>query len=119
MIVRPNLLYACLARGGDAGTLSVSRIRDGVLLWQGEHAHQGPITRLEWAPGGTMLASAGQDGMVRVWDTLSGDLLRSFWHGEEVRQLRWSAQGTLAAVTATAIHLWPLGALASASSDVA
>lgn len=119
MIVRPNLMYACLARGEDTGTLSVSRMRDGVLLWQCEHAHQGSITRLEWAPGGALLASAGQDGMVRIWDTLSGDLLHSFRHGEEVHQLRWSVQGMLATATATAIHLWPLGAHANASSDVA
>ncbi len=105
MIIRPK--FSCLARGGEAGTLSVSRIVDGALLWSGEHAHQGPISALAWSPNGQLLASAGQDGLVRVWDATTGDLLHSFAHGEAVQWLRWSSHGTLASA-GTMIRLWPL-----------
>ncbi|HEU5383576.1 MAG TPA: hypothetical protein VFV38_49880, partial [Ktedonobacteraceae bacterium] len=114
MMVRPNLLTYCLARGSERGTLSVSRILDGVILWSGEHAHQGVITALAWSPDGQMLASGGQDGMVRVWRADTGDLLHLFTHGEPVRRLRWSPHGMLASTSSTTIHVWSL-AVKSAS----
>ncbi|HEU5380305.1 MAG TPA: hypothetical protein VFV38_33185 [Ktedonobacteraceae bacterium] len=108
MMVRPNLLMYCLARGHENGTLSVSRILDGVILWNGEHAHQGVITALAWSPDGQMLASGGQDGMVRVWRADTGALLFTFQHDEPVQRLRWSPHGVLASTSSTSIRLWPL-----------
>src|SRR5262245_16725251 len=34
--------------------------------------HGGPITGLAWSADGKVLASAGQDGAVRVWDAATG-----------------------------------------------
>lgn len=108
MIIRPNFLTYQLARGGETGTLSVSRIQDGVVLWRGEQAHCGLITDLAWSYDGQMLASSGQDGIVRVWQANNGNLLSAFSHGEQVRRLRWSSQGMLASVSGASIHLWSL-----------
>lgn len=110
MIVRPHLWTHALARGGETGTLTVSRIRDGVVLWQRTQAHRDAITHLAWSPDGQMLASGGQDGMVRVWQAKTGKLLRAFPHGEPVWRLQWSPQGTLASTSRNAIHLWSLAA---------
>lgn len=116
MIVRPNFLTYQLARGGDTGTLAVSRIQDGVVLWRGEQAHHGPITNLAWSYDGQMLASGGQDGIVRVWQAKTGDLLYSFSHGEQVQRLRWSSQGMLASASGATIHLWSLAPAATAAA---
>ena len=108
MIVRPNLVIRRLARGGKTGALSVSRMRDGVVLWTKEATHRGAITDLAWSLDGQWLASGGQDGMVCVWKVSTGDLLHVFPHGEEVRRLRWSSQGMLASASESTIHLWSL-----------
>ncbi len=107
-MICPNFLTHYLARGEETGTLSVSRLPDGVVLWRGEHAHQGAITELAWSADGQLLASGGQDGMVRVWQAGTGALLHTFLHGEAVRRLRWSPQGMLASASENTIHLWPL-----------
>ena len=115
MLIRPNFAMRSLARGGETGTIAVSRLIDGAVLWCGEHAHHGPISALAWSPNGALLASAGHDGLVHIWDAASGDLLSSFVHGEAVQRLRWSAHGTLASA-GTVIRLWPLAATVQASA---
>ena len=112
MIIRPNFVSHSLARGGETGTLSVSRMQDGGILWRGEQAHQGAITDLAWSSDCQMLASGGQDGMVCVWQAHTGTLLHTFLHGEAVRRLRWSSQGMLASASESSIRLWPLSAAA-------
>lgn len=108
MVIRPNLSTFQLARGREDGTLSVSRIVDSVVLWCGEDAHRGAITALEWSPDCQFLASGGQDGLVRVWEANTGDLVHSFRHREEVRRLRWLRLEILASISHGYIHLWPL-----------
>ena len=38
-------------------------------------AHTAPITQLAWSPGGTLVASAGKDKLVKLWDPMTGELL--------------------------------------------
>ncbi|HEU5381608.1 MAG TPA: hypothetical protein VFV38_39810 [Ktedonobacteraceae bacterium] len=105
-IVRPNLVSYTLARGGRTGRISVSSIFGNRPLWCGEQAHNGPITALAWSLDGELLASAGEDNMIHVWQAATGARLCSFEQHEGIQRLQWSSTGTLAASSGTIIRLW-------------
>jgi WD40 repeat protein len=59
--------------GGGEGGIHRIQARDGVVRKLGEH---GPgVLQLAFQPKGTLLASSGQDGSVRLWDAAAGDEL--------------------------------------------
>jgi WD40 repeat protein len=104
-IARPNLVAYYLARGSQDGTLSVSRIFYGQVLWEMQ-AHQGAITSLAWSVDGQLLASAGQDSMIHVWQAETGQCLSSFEQGTPVDHLQWSAHGQLFSSSGSLVQLW-------------
>ncbi len=65
----------------------------GVKSWSIETAgHRGPIYAVAYSPDGGYVASAGLDGVVRVWEAASGKLHRMFLgHDDRVVSLDWSA----------------------------
>ncbi len=115
-IALPNLVASYLARSSQGGLLSVSRIFQTQLLWQ-VLAHQGKeITSLAWSHDGELLASSGEDGMIRIWQAATGRCL-SFCQQAEVRRLQWSSSGTLAAACdGGVIRLLPMAALLQAAA---
>lgn len=57
--------------------------------------HSGRTTALAWSPDGTMLATGGDDSIVRLWDTASAEPPRELvGHDWGVRALDWSPDGT-------------------------
>jgi len=43
--------------------------------------HNGGASAVEFSPNGRTIASTGKDGMIRIWDSLTGKLLRA-WEGQ-------------------------------------
>jgi WD40 repeat protein len=62
--------------------------------------HAGGLTGVAWSPDGIRLATAGQDGAVKVWLTATGEATVSInAHDGEVESVAWSPDGVRLATT--------------------
>jgi WD40 repeat protein len=80
----------------DSGVID---IRDGetgqsILSFEG---HDGDVNDVAFSPDGSMLASTGDDGTLKVWDPSTGDLLASASGAGAVFGPSFSADGSLVA----------------------
>ncbi len=94
----------------DGLTLTVQSALDGRPIGSAMVGHTANIHDAEFSPGGTLLASAGFDGIVNVWDIANGQPLFPPLRGHDGRVLAvaWNPDGTLLATggTDSRIILW-------------
>ena len=99
----------------DSLQLAAAAVSGPVTIFDanGKTVHQLPghgfgTAALAWQPGGTLLASAGQDGKVRLWDTTTGSEAKPLDGGAAwVEQVAWSPGGHLLAASAgKKVRVW-------------
>jgi serine/threonine protein kinase len=71
--------------------------------------HSGFLRSVAWSPGGTRIASAGDDNTAQVWDALTGAHPLTYkGHSQPVLAVAWSPDGTLIASGSRdlTVHVW-------------
>jgi len=71
-------------------------------------SHTNYVRTVDWSPGGTLIASGGQDNTVKVWEYDTGTVIYEFTgHTGTVNSVSWSPDGTLiASCSGTTVKVW-------------
>lgn len=99
-----------IAVGGDDGRIGLWQLENNV--WKSVcdfRAHSAPIRALAFSTERNVLASAGEDNMIRLWRISDGELLQELrGHTGSVNALAFSPDGTLLASGSSdkGIRLW-------------
>jgi WD40 repeat protein len=89
-----------LAAASASGTVCIFDSADGTCI-QRVSAHRFGATQIAWHPQNARFATAGQDGLVRLWDArLDGSVNELDCGAEWVEHLAWSESGRLLATAA-------------------
>ena len=89
-------LLAVLVSSSGADTLSGVRMRREIAMpADGERSFSAVITALAMQPGGHLIAVAGDDHVIRIWDRDSGELVvRLVGHHDWIRGVAFSPDGS-------------------------
>lgn len=76
-------------------------------------AHSDPVSGVDFNRDGTLIASCSSDGLIRVWDTATGQCLRTFFHEDTppVASVRFSPNGrfVLTWMLDSSLRMWNYG----------
>ena len=91
---------ALLIVGDVAGGVYAFEGTSGVVRWKHPEIHTGGVLALAVHPNGSLFATAGQDGCVRLWDADNGQVRHTIEVGNSwVEEVAWSSDGDLLAAT--------------------
>src|SRR5690606_22785150 len=72
--------------------------------------HDDDVTAVAMTPDGTVIASGGRDGFIKLWDTVTGQLIQSFNQFEQpVWDLAFDPTGTYLASSSEDGIIWLWG----------
>ena len=73
-------------------------------------AHSDPVASVDFVRDGTLIASCSSDGLIRIWDTGTGQCLKTLVHEDNaaVTSVKFSPNGkfVLAATLDSSVRLW-------------
>ena len=73
-------------------------------------AHSDPVSGVDFVRDGTLVASCSSDGLIRIWDTSTGQCLKTLVHEDnaQVTSVKFSPNGkfVLAATLDSCVRLW-------------
>ncbi|MDE2937958.1 MAG: PQQ-binding-like beta-propeller repeat protein [Chloroflexota bacterium] len=86
---------------GDAGgSIYAFDGNSGATVWERPEVHDGGVLSMAIHPGGSMFATAGQDGRVLIWNAAEGEISRAIELGNDwVENVAWSPDGQRLAVS--------------------
>jgi WD40 repeat protein len=104
-----------LALGTSKGEVRVYDLTSGLHLMRGTRHGEGVVNDLTFSPEGSLLASAAQDGTVRLWDVRTGEEMAAFTHPAGVYLVRFSplANELISIDQHGTIFTWDLNGLAA------
>ncbi|XP_048334954.2 uncharacterized protein LOC107423670 isoform X7 [Ziziphus jujuba] len=86
-----------------------SKELSALYMKQDIQAHEGSILAMKFSHEGQYLASAGEDGIVRVWQILDKPIHEFHGHCGAVLDLSWSKNKLLSSSMDKTVRLWQVG----------
>jgi WD40 repeat protein len=100
------------AASPDRYALKIWSLRNGKLMQTIRTSFTGAVNSLAFAPNGLSIATGHYDGEIRVWNTLTGELILSLQTPGVVESLAFSSDGTVLASGHSyddrAVRLWDI-----------
>lgn len=93
----PDQQFIAASDGGTrlySGAIGIWDANNGKLRCSLPNAHTGPVFCVSWSPDSRQFASCGWDKLVKIWNTATGELVRTFEkHSASVGSALWSPDG--------------------------
>lgn len=98
---------AQLALADASGSVSMFDIEKASLVWS-KFAHELGASLIDWCSGADLIASAGQDGYIKLWQPQTGEVVKVLQvDGLWIERLKWSPDGNyLAAAAGKSLLVW-------------
>lgn len=121
VVVADNIAGArALDTSERAGLIAVGGVRGAVWICKAEkdancselRGHVGTVLQVQFSPNGTLVASAGADNSVRIWEVESGEHRVLYGHRAPVFDVAFSADGSQLASGSgdSTVRLWSVQA---------